>query len=254
MKYCLSNRQSKNLLIKADEIFVRHNDYRAIIDYIVEYPEAIIIFDIPGDKFEDLKEQILKYKDLTDKLVCRIDSLERAYWFNSRGIKFYYSYPVSTWYDVKGLIDLGVEYITITAPLTFCMPQLEKLNMKFRMVPNVAYDAYIPRENGIYGQWVRPEDVSYYEKGVYVFDFENCTLDQEKTLYHIYAENKNWPGNLNILITNLNINADNRGFPEELGEFRSSCGQTCMSGGRCHFCETAFKFEKTIRKYKEELD
>lgn len=95
------------------------------------------------------------------------------------------------------------------------------------MCPNVAYDAYIPRENGIYGQWIRPEDVKYYENGIYVLDFEDVDLLKERTLFHIYKEEQQWPGNLNNLLTNFNVNVDNRGLLKNLGEKRSTCGQIC---------------------------
>ena len=72
------------------------------------------------------------------------------------------------------------------APLTFHMSWLGKQDMKFRMVPNVAYDAYIPRYDGICGQWVRPEDVHVYEQYVNTFEFITDSLEKERTLLKIY--------------------------------------------------------------------
>ena len=56
------------------------------------------------------------------------------------------------------------------------------------MTPNIAYYGYIPRENGIIGFWVRPEDVSYYEPYIDVFEFEDCDIKREQALYRVYAE------------------------------------------------------------------
>ena len=232
---------------------MQHNDYRYVSELFIDFPKKIIILDIPNDKLEDLKETIIEYSKISNNFICQIYNLKEIKFFTKNNIKFFYGYSVDNYYDIRGLISLGVEYIKINAPITFNMKLLSNLNVKFRMIPNVAYDAYIPRENGIKGQWVRPEDTKYYEKGIYIFDFADCDLEKERTLYHIYAENRTWPGNLNILITNLNVNADNRGFPDELGEIRSNCQQKCMQNGSCHFCDTAFKFERTIRKYKEEF-
>ena len=99
-----------------------------------------------------------------------------------------------------------------------------KYNIPIRLCANLAYDAYIPRENGICGSWIRPEDIEVYSKWVDTIEFITDDLGKEATLLHVYKENKFWPGNLNLLITNLNYNIDNRGIPEEFGEIRTNCG------------------------------
>jgi hypothetical protein len=75
-------------------------------------------------------------------------------------------------------------------------------------------------------------------------------LKQEETLLHIYKENKEWPGNLNLIIQKLNFNVDNRVIPKELGERRMSCGHRCWSDSGCHLCVSALKFADQIRKEK----
>ena len=252
MKYCLSSRQTNKYLTLADEIKVQSRDYRQIPDLFVDYPDKMIILDVTNENLdsEEYRKIIEQYSKASNNFCCAIYNLAYASWFEQRGIKFYYGYPINSYYDMRGLIDLGVEYIKITAPLTFDMDTLVRYDVKFRMVPNVAYDAYVPRCSGIYGQWVRPEDITYYEDGVYIFEFEDTTLDKEQTLFDIYNKGV-WPGNLNLLITNLNYDVDNRTIPEELGKARATCKQRCMETGACHFCEAAFRFEKTLMKYKE---
>lgn len=254
MKYCLSARQPKAIQSKADELLVMANDHKYIPELFIDFSDKMIILDLPFARFDELRDAVKTYAEAgAENFCCRIDNLLIASWFKDNNIKFYYKYPASTFYEVNDLISLGVEYVAITAPLTFKMNMLHRNNRqtKYRMVPNVSYDAYIPRENGIYGQWVRPEDIKYYEKGIYVFEFDSANdLIKEKTLYHIYAEQKNWPGNLNLLITNFNINVDNRLLPDNIGEIRSTCGQRCQETGRCHICKTAIDFENTIQKYK----
>lgn len=258
MKYCLKSRQNKKYLALADEIFVECRDYRQVSDLFIEYPDKMIILEITNEKFEEEESTFMniveEYSKISNNFCCCIYNLKQAMWFIEHEIKYYYGYPVSTFYDVRALAAIGVEYIKVTAPLTFQIPNLAKFDTKFRMVPNVAYDAYIPRNDGICGQWVRPEDIEHYENGIYVFEFENANLEKERTLHHIYAEEKVWNGNLNLLITNLNINADNRAMPDEFGAMRSTCGQRCMVNGACHFCATAFKFEEMLRKIKRERD
>ena len=86
MKYSMSNRQSKNILSNADEIIVRGNDYKALIDYIVEYPDKTIIIDVPNYKFEEMQNTILQCK--SDNLVCKIYNLQNRYWFKENEIKY----------------------------------------------------------------------------------------------------------------------------------------------------------------------
>jgi hypothetical protein len=167
---------------------------------------------------------------------------------NKRGIKFYWAYPVFSWYELQGLIALHPCYISLTAPLSFSLDKVKKkTQIPLRICPNLAYDAYIPRRNGLYGTWVRPEDIVVYEQYIDVCDFLTDDLNKESTLLHIYKDNKTWPGNLNLLLSNFNINIDNRVLPEEIGTVRANCGQRCMENGTCHFCFQAISFADTIR-------
>lgn len=113
---------------------------------------------------------------------------------------------------------------------------------------NLAYDAYIPRETGVNGFYIRPEDIKTYEQYVSSIEFITDELSKEATLLHVYTENKTWPGNLKLLITNLNSNVDNRGIPDDFGEARLNCQQKCVKNGSCHFCDTAMLFSNRIAK------
>lgn len=256
MKYCLSSRQTKKYLEYADEIMVQQNDFRQISDLIIEHPNKTIILDLKNWTNEEIQKSILEYKSIPEiNFVCKIYTLnsDAIEFFTKNNIKFYYGYSVNSFYEVRGLIALGVEYIKVHAPLTFDIKALSSLPCKFRMVPNVAFDAYIPHDNGICGQWVRPEDVSWYEDGIEVFEFENVELQQERTFYDIYTKQKVWDGNLYFLITNLNIHCHNKALPDNFGEIRANCGQKCMKTNVCHFCLNSFLFEKTLREHKDEI-
>ena len=248
----MNARQPAEYLKKADEIIVEARDYRIVPELFVKYPEAMINLDTRD--IEATMEDILSYAEASENFCCIIYNFNDLYWYKDNHIKFYYGYNAESFYDLKALAVLGVEYVKIQAPITFSVDKLKSAypDVKFRMSPNISYAAYIPRENGMFGQYVRPEDVGYYEDAIYVMDFEDADLAKEQTLYKVYAVNKNWPGNLNLLITNLNINADNRGLPDEFGEIRANCGQKCMSGSKCRFCQTAFTFESTLRRIKKE--
>ncbi len=105
------------------------------------------------------------------------------------------------------------------------------------MVANVAYYAYLPRENGVVGSYIRPEDVIHYNNYIHVIEFEDCDKKREQALYRVYMENKAWPGNLKTIITNLNYDGVNRMIPPNFALTRMNCGQRCISNAsRCRVC------------------
>lgn len=250
MKYCLSCRQPEEVLRQSDEIKVTHKDYRIISDLLVNYPEAKVIWELPRD-FEEYKKLILQYNEIGN-FICCLNNLSEASWFQQNKVPFYYGYSVNTFYELTALEALGASCVKIAAPLTHCVKSLKNYKCEIRCVPNVAYDAYIPRHDGTIGGWVRPEDVQYYEEGIDVFEFEgNINLSQERTLWKVYISRK-WPGNLNALITNLNKDIENSGLPDDFGQIRANCKQKCAENKNCHFCETAFNLSKMLeRKVKE---
>ena len=123
MKYSLSSRQSKKYLTLADEIIVESRDYRQISDLFIEYPDKTNILQIENEKLNetDYMKVVEEYSKSSKNFCCCIYNLKETNWFKERNIKFYYGYPINNYYDMRGLIDIGVEYIKITAPLTFDM-------------------------------------------------------------------------------------------------------------------------------------
>ena len=139
-------------------------------------------------------------------------------------IKYFYAIPVSTFAELKALVDCGCCDVKIDAPLTHMLDKLDNYDITLRMSPNIAYYANIPRADGVIGSWVRPEDVELYGEYIDVFEFEDCDKAKEQSLYNTYAIHKKWPGALNNLITNLDYSGTNRLIPEDLGIVRLMCG------------------------------
>lgn len=252
MKYAITGRQTRKMLREADEIVVEFKDRRIIPDYFEDYPNKMIILDWPNALEEN--GLIKQYAELSDNFCVRVYDLTYWEYFKENGIKFYYGYAVNSFYEVQGLVDLGVEYVKITAPLIFYTKELKKIDTKFRVVPNLAYAHYIPRENGIKGPWIRPEAVPLYEDVIYVLEFEDIdTLEKEQTLFRIYSKDKKWEGNLKYLITNLNVDVDNSLISPELDLGRLNCHQRCMLDGSCHLCNKAIEFEQAIRILRKKI-
>lgn len=260
MRYCVSARQPYSILKKADEIKVNYIDRERIMDFIENIPNKAIILDVPGDEAE--WETWTMYGEKFNEFYIALHNLKRYKEFADRGIKWYWPYPITSYYELNMIIALKPSYLMIGPPLSFDLDQVkamayaegEAAPIPVRMICNNAKPDYLPRANadadGICGQWVRPEDAARYEYAVQCFEFENVDLKQEEVLLTIYKENQTWPGNLNLIIQNLNFNVDNRAVPDDMPAARINCGQRCQSTSGCKLCWSALKFADQLRKEK----
>ncbi len=260
MRYCVNGRQPYSVLKKADEVRVAYADRDRILDFVERIPDKVIILDVPGDEADwQLWEM---YSEKFSEFYIALHKLNRFPEFAARGIKWYWPYPITSYFELGQMMVMKPSYVMLGPPLSFDLDKVwdhlfidgSASPIPIRMVPNVAVPAYLRIHNEerdyIRGQWVRPEDAAIYSTRVQCFEFENVDLKQEEVLLHVYKENKTWPGNLNLLIQNLNFNVDNRAIPEELGERRMSCGHRCWAGSSCHLCESALRFAEQLRKEK----
>ena len=253
MKYCLSGRQPLSLLKKCDEIKMNYEDREKILDFIEQLPQKTIILIIPEGVEEVNWNYLRMCGEKIDLILCLYD-LQLVQDCKANGLKFYWAYPITSYFELRGLIELNPCYLFLGAPLSFDLAHISTFNIPIRLCPNLCYDAYIPRENGIKGQWIRPEDVKFYEHFVTTLEFVSNELQRESVLFHIYAEDETWPGNLNLLLTNFNVNVDNRVIPEDIGEKRTVCGQRCMKdSGSCHYCDAAINFAENLKSFYTDM-
>jgi hypothetical protein len=156
-------------------------------------------------------------------------------------VPFYWGYPISTYYDLRALKELGVAYVRLDAPLFFEMDEVKKFGIPVRAVPNMACLGEIPTKNGIYGTWIRPDDVELYEDYIACLEFEDCDTNREGVLYRIYAEQKVWGGPLSMLVSNLVSDAENHLISQDGTKIRLNCGQKCQKRGGCYICERVLR-------------
>lgn len=241
MKYCLSYKQDANYLQKADEIRIPANAVNTILDIHETAPNATIILMFPY--LESEKIALLDWKGLENYNILLknnfiIGASNREIWdeCKKRGIKFYCSTFINSFYDLQAAKDYGCCYALISAPLTHSLKKVKQIGIPIRMVPNLADYSIIPKKDGVLGSWVRPEDVELYEPYVDVFEFETSEPRKERGLYRVYADKEGWPGSLNLLITNLNYQGTNRLLPRDLADRRINCGQRCLTGTHCRAC------------------
>ena len=255
MKYCLSSRVEMNTLKKADEIKVQFRDRKAIPDFFDKYPQAdIILYCGVGDEidWEEIKNFDILGQGRFIIAFAKTDDLLKA---RDLGYKYFYGFPITSLYELNAVKDLGVAYAKIGIPLFFNMDEVQAVGVPVRVVPNVAYDDGFPRASGVYGKWIRPEDLDpLYGDYVDAIEFEGVDPEKEALLYRIYAEDKEWRRSLDLIIVNFNHSGNNRVILSSELERRTNCGHRCQRG-KCSICERVMNLAdvEMLREYKEQV-
>ena len=235
IKYCLRSRLSYIYLQKADEIRFDYRDRETIFDFVEKYPNKTFIL-FPGNEPFNW-EEIRKYNSACQSnFVLNVRSVNEAILAKENNIKFMLNYEATSYWDLEGLVNLGAEYAYVGIPLFFNLKNTLNYNIKLRAVPTVAYNHALSHNDGVCGQWIRPEDVELYEDYIDVLEFEPCEIKREQTLFIVYAEDKKFNTRLDILVQDLGSNAINRLIPPNLAEARISCRQKCKTGSSCKLC------------------
>lgn len=257
MKFSLNSGCEPQYLEKADEIKVAWKDRKIIPELVEKYPDKVLNLCFYPSQIEepiDWKE-IEDYNNLTrNKLLCTVNNINNCIECKRRNIKFCYGYAVDNFYELQALKKLGVSYVRLGIALFFQMDRVNKIGVPIRVIPNIAYLDAMPREDGVCGQWIRPEDLDLYEEYVDIIEFEDVNVKKEQGLYRTYSIECGWPGDLNDLITNLNFKAANYMLPKSLSYVRLNCGQKCQINGSCEACYRAFRLAnpELIKQYAED--
>ena len=256
MKFSISIRQNMPLLRQADEIFAWYKD-----------KDGLYNFDNDPDLIN--KEFVLRIPHICDKpvdwdelatlashmiLTVAVENIDRdGPRAKEHNIPFYWPYPVTTYEELNALQAAGVSQVLLGAPLYFDLPTAAKYNIPIRLIANYCQDNIFSNgESGICGTFVRPEDVIKYEQYVQTLEFVSTNLNQEEGLFKVYKRGT-WPGNLNLLLTNLNVHIDNRAIDDDFGETRIHCQHKCaVPGGRCRLCPIILNFATELNKNRHE--
>ena len=259
MKFCLRSRLSPRFLAKADEIRVDYRDKATIPDLSHTYPDKTIILFPPTDSLETYNwDEMVQYNLLCNSnFVLNLNTLDLAPVAKERGIKFMINTEATSYWELEGLVKLGAEYAYVGIPLFFDLDNASNYDIKLRAVPTVAYNHSLPHDNGICGQWIRPEDVDTYADYIDVLEFEPCEVTREQTLFKVYAEDKAWSTRLDILVPDLGSPAINRMITPDIITARLHCRQHCKSNRACHICEMGLKLatpDYLPREIKETIE
>lgn len=240
MKYSVSSRQQPEYLQKCDEIKVMWNDRNIIFDLTEKYPGKTINlcrYLIHSNEDDIDWSEIKKFKTLArDNFVFGLTYIDEIIECKAHDIEFYYLEPIRSFRELQGLKLFGAKWAFIDAPLFFQMDKVRAVGLPVRVTANISVREAFPYADGVPGPWIRPEDVEAYEPYVDTIEFSRVNLDQERALFRIYAEQKKWPGELGLIVQDINYLGTNRMIPPDLVEKRLNCGQKCMENGNCRLC------------------
>lgn len=255
MKYSVSSRQSSEILEKCDVINVSYNDKNIILDLVERYPNKIITLlrryehNAENINWEEIKNYNILLKE---KFLFGVSSLEELYTGISLGIQCFFLLPARTFRELRNLKEIGVCQIIVDTPLFFQMEAVKNIGIPIRVIANSAnQDIYLSCDDGVVGPWIRPEDIDLYENYIDTIEFSYKKLEQEKTLFKIYSEDKKWPGKLDMIIQDLRHSAVNRLIPPDFAERRLNCGHKCQINQSCHHCWHILDIASQMEKLRE---
>ena len=253
MKYCVKSRQPISVLRKADEIRVEYRDREQILDFYEKLENKVYLITIPADiEIDKPFIEMLHEKGNIILELYRLDLITIS-WCKEKDIKWYWSFPITSFYELKNVAALAPSYLLLGAPLSFSLDKVSKYNIPIRLIANEAGSAYLPTINGLFGSWIRPEAIEKYEKYVSAIDFVSDNLTQEATYLKIYKEQKVFNDDLSLLLKHFNINVKGIDFPTDIDEARMVCGQKCMDNSFCSLCTTGIRFARSVENLKNSV-
>ena len=223
-------------LKKADELLVQWRDRDYIYDLAEKYPETRIILETPNELEDNAWQSIHQYEVICKAgfMLCVVNELQ-MHIAKDFGYKFFLKTPIKDPYILNALIDFGVSAARISGILCHSLDYVNTLPIEIRVIANYSDSAFGYQK--MRGAWFRPEDL-YKIEAIDVCEFFHKDNRDEQALYRIYAENHEWPGELNLIIKDIeDKDILNRMLPPEFQEKRSNCHQRCQYGGHCHLCD-----------------
>lgn len=253
MRYSLSARQPKSYLQKVDEIVLAWRDRDILVDLLEINPNATIVLELDNTVKDEDWNKIKKFNTMCQWYfeVCCLNEqqMEMAKIHN---LNFFYAGIIDSPYQINALVNYGVCGARIGGQLGHQLDFVATLPIEIRVIANYAFNwlGYEP----IYSSWFRPEDLTQLTDIIDVCEFSYEHREEGQALYRIYAEQKKWPGMLNMIIKQIDDGEIlNEALPSDFQERRSNCGMRCQVDGNCRFCKNMFRLAKAevIKRLRE---
>lgn len=248
MRFCVSCRQPKKVRDKADELKVEWRDIIFIDNYIENPENHIIILEVPSGLTKDWAKLKMYSDKLNNKLILALKDVGEAYFAQEYGIKFYWDYPVCSYYELNYLDNLGAEQVILGIPLIF---DIENIKLPIRLCPDAKMNEYLYDADDAIAAWIRPEGLSKYEPYAVSCEFKERDLTRQSALLDVYKQGY-WKDELNFVINSLSMPVYNQYIPEGFDKNRLNCKQICQRRlGSCRSCQRNIEYAKKIKELNE---
>ena len=238
MKFCLSSRQTDEYLSQADEIRVQYRDYKQIYDLLDKFPKATIILNCQTLEEEPFLKAIRDFVKLApERIILSLYSFADIKTAKEFQLPFYIIHPFQTLEQLRAVKELGVCYALIDNLLPHQLHEAKITGVPLRAIPNIAHLDAIPRENGITGNWIRPEDLDQYSLYIDAIEFGTQPQKREQALFRIYHTEKSFGGDLGRIVQDFNALGSNAFLNSEITLTRMNCGLKCATSQGCSICQ-----------------
>lgn len=257
MRYCLNYNKTlkKEIFSKINELIITYqeNDME-LLGFCQKYKDKRIIVDVQDfdifkqsngiNKIKGIKEAIPEL-NITLRIPCLKENFDLC---KENNISFFCNRFANNWEVFRGLINEGVSDIYITEELCFSIKQCAEIahskNIYIRVFPDIAQSSWF-YEKSITKFFIRPDDLIQYEPYVDILEFIGHSENQS-AICEIYQSQK-WAGPLKEIITDFNLDIDNRTIVPRFAQNRLSCQKRCLKGSSCNICETILKLSETLK-------
>lgn len=253
MKYSVSYQSSHKQ--EAEEIKCPQNQLGLLWEFIKDHPEkryCIEVEEINERTFEQLdiiKSTGSEYTVACGRATTLLIMLEKDY-------PAFWAAPVTDWETFDNLRDLGVTDIYIDGPLCFSIDKARSAaaGVNLRISPSVSPNTALAAITPVNSFFIRPEDISLYDKRIDIIDFNTTNIDKENVLFNIYKRGS-YNRKLSELIIGLPIDVLNPMIHNSFGKERLNCGQKCkIPGYSCHYCDNQMLLAKNTVDYLQVSD
>ena len=248
MIYCLSGSQTKEYLLKADEVNIPYSKLHYVSE-LLHLREGQVRVVITLDQEQINWQELANVYQACPACQVAISSPTDIVNCHRFGIsKYFFIFPIRDFYTLNYYITLGICAARIAPPLTHYLNEMARYNIEIRACVNSSM-AVIPDDpdsNGLMGGWFRPEDVmqEFFTNAIQVIEFDAETIQQEQALWRVYTKGE-WPGELFYIVPSIHDKSIlNRALPPNFGERRANCGQRCQRDKSCRYCSLISKLAR----------
>jgi hypothetical protein len=253
MNYCVDFYNHLTGYEKADEYTIKYtkkND--VLIDFLEKNNTKRVNLTIEARITEAEMELFVSIYEKFSNLVLRFESYDADIidLIQKSGIPFFFGNRINNWDEFIGFVNLGVSDIYVVEDLCFDLERVASIakpaGIRLRTFANVAQSTWKGTPE-IKKFWIRPEDISIYEKYIDTLEFFG-TPQQISVLLKVYKEDKQWFGRLKEIIFGLQSDIDSRFIIQRFAEQRVKCRKDCLKGGKCQVCDRVVELSNTLEK------